>query len=148
MACNFSHVGGEVRSCESSARLPQLCELLLKRPTSFLLYPQYRGDLYGRRVGRGWEHSNQGLQVTKGTQILLSASQTARKPAHKCWGYLSCRLPKLPISTPTRHMPHSLYFVASCLHPPQKMMSMSLCTPLAHTDGHPNSAGLGKGTQM
>lgn len=61
----------------------QLDGLLSKGLTSFSSYPEYRGDWHGWGIKRQWEHrrevehcSNQGLELTRGSEILLAASQT------------------------------------------------------------------------
>lgn len=103
-------------------------------------------------MGRGWEHSRQGLECIKEIQILLTALQTPLEgPPTNLWRGLASRSPQLA-HRHSQHSPH-LTHITFCL------VTSSLCVPLrwqvqalaeslwAHAESWPNSARLWESKQ-
>lgn len=137
-----------------STHLPQLCGMLPRSPTYFLLHPGYWGVLIDNRWGvrSGWEHSSQGSQkMSKEPDPAVSWTSSGSLPISYWWCF-SCICPQVAL----RYLQCSMYLT----HISSYHVADSRCMPLgqwlqafadswgACTESWPISMGLEESTQI
>ena len=136
---------GESESVWVSARFPQLCRMLPKRPNTFWLHSDYWGNLQGWGARKSWEQSSQGSELTQ--EILLTTLQfflltNSQNPLGSLpaiyGGCLTCGCPQLPHRHPHHsvHLTYSLNLsfppaMSGCQSGLLQMARASLCKQLA-----------------